>query len=304
MILGINGKIGSGKDTVGKIIQYLTLGEEFSKTNGDILADLEYNGYYANKSNFRIKKFADKLKDIVCMLLGCTREQLEDREFKEKELGEEWWYWENSFGKRINYLDNITYDSTVKDGLTSRKLVKLTPRLLLQLLGTECGRQIIHPNIWVNALMSEYKHYKKGIAYNLETDKNLFEYYLHKECKHCKKSYGGYKRQYLCMDCIEDDSIQFYPNWIITDMRFPNELEAVKKKNGIAIRVNRKSFKWIDPDEYEIQTGKKVERVAEHESEKALNDAEFDYTIENDGTLLELVEKVRKILIKEKIINE
>ena len=238
------------------------------------------------------------------MLLGCTREQLEDREFKEKELGEEWWYWENSFGKRINYLDNITYDSTVKDGLTSRKLVKLTPRLLLQLLGTECGRQIIHPNIWVNALMSEYKHYKKGIAYNLETDKNLFEYYLHKECKHCKKSYGGYKRQYLCMDCIEDDSIQFYPNWIITDMRFPNELEAVKKKNGITIRVNRKSFKWIDPDEYEIQTGKKVERVAEHESEKALNDAEFDYTIENDGTLLELVEKVRKILIKEKIINE
>ena len=35
-------------------------------------------------------------------------------------------------------------------------LVKLTPRKLLQLLGTDCGRDIIHPNIWVNALFADY----------------------------------------------------------------------------------------------------------------------------------------------------
>ena len=33
-------------------------------------------------TNSEIKKFADKLKDIVCLLIGCTREQLEDQEFK------------------------------------------------------------------------------------------------------------------------------------------------------------------------------------------------------------------------------
>lgn len=33
-------------------------------------------------SEYKIKKFADKLKDIVCILIGCTREQLEDSKFK------------------------------------------------------------------------------------------------------------------------------------------------------------------------------------------------------------------------------
>jgi hypothetical protein len=29
----------------------------------------------------------------------------------------------------------------------------LPPRLLMQLIGTDCGRDIIHPNIWLNATM-------------------------------------------------------------------------------------------------------------------------------------------------------
>lgn len=33
-------------------------------------------------------------------------------------------------------------------------------------------------------------------------------------------------------------------------------------------------------------------------SEKALDNAEFDYIINNDGTLQELIDKVREILIK------
>ena len=31
-----------------------------------------------------------------------------------------------------------------------------------------------------------------------------------------------------------------YPNWIITDVRFPNEADAIKGRGGIIIRVNRK----------------------------------------------------------------
>lgn len=88
---------------------------------------------------------------------------------------------------------------------------------------------------------------------------------------------------------------------IITDTRFENELKAVEDKQGITIRINRKP--WINVDEYEVATDKKVERVVEHESETALDNAEFDYTIDNDGTLLELVGKVREILIEQKILK-
>ena len=66
MIIGVSGHMNSGKDLVGLIIQHLT------------------------DSNWKIKKFADKLKDIVCLLIGCTREQLEDRKFKETPLSSEW----------------------------------------------------------------------------------------------------------------------------------------------------------------------------------------------------------------------
>jgi len=124
-IIAINGKIGSGKDLTGKIIQILTCFPKIS--NERLIKDL--NKSYDNY-NFQIKKFADKLKDNLCSLLACTRIQLEDREFKEKELTEEWWYWEtnNVFGK-INYLDN----KDLFQSIPLAKLIKPTPRILLQL---------------------------------------------------------------------------------------------------------------------------------------------------------------------------
>ena len=79
---------------------------------------------------------------------------------------------------------------------------------------------------------------------------------------------------------------------IITDVRFPNELEAIKKRNGITIRINRDLVE---------RTGKLIPGP-EHISETALDDAKFDYVIENNGTIEELIEQVKKILIKEEII--
>lgn len=276
-IIGVSGKIGSGKDTVGKIIQYLTTPtihrfstiEQFLVENDDKL--YLYEGY---TTQWQIKKFADKLKDIVCLLLGCSREQLEDREFKNKELGEEWWkiklkekhhhnWYFIPYTK--NYNLNRFYDA---------EIVKTTPRLLLQLLGTDCGRNIIHPNVWVNSLMAEY----------------------FRPCK-------DYSNKTKCMCYRESDNTtnceSDIPNWIITDMRFPNELETVKTKGGISIRVNR-------PDYIEnVHTGKqfpvKVHR-GNHESETALDKAKFDYTIENSGTIEELIEKVKNIMKKENLL--
>jgi uncharacterized protein YjhX (UPF0386 family) len=293
-IIAINGKIGSGKDTVGRIIQYLCWDVDGTETFEKFLQvykeidKLTYQNIASKQlGGWQIKKFAGKLKDIVCLLIGCTREQLEDREFKEKELGGEWdkyWlreHWINDeyaecttnvyfnsqeemqeYCSRMNHTDNTCSQvSTVQ---------KMTASLLLQLLGTECGRNIIHPNIWVNALFADYKE-------------NI-----------------GYDKIFKKED-IENNNNWKYPSWIITDMRFPNELKAIKDRSGITIRVNRdvREFKeYFNGKEWL----KKPMPNDIHLSEIALDNAEFDYKIENNGTIEELIEKVKEILIKEKLI--
>ena len=238
-LIGVNGKIGSGKDTVGKIIQYLTLGEEFAKTNADVVADLEHDGYCANKSKFEIKKFAGKLKQIGSMLSGVPVEKFEDQEFKKLDMSPEW-------------------------GMTYREF--------LQRLGTEAMRDGLHTNVWVNALFADYK----------PTESNWNDSLL----KHKPEN-------------------MFYPNWIITDMRFPNEMEAVKEKAGITIRVVRQT-KEQGLKLAAVRLGKLNATMQDiinvHPSETALDDAKFDYEIINDGSIEDLVEKVREILIKENII--
>jgi hypothetical protein len=66
-LIGISGKIGSGKDTVAAIIQELY-------------------------PQYEVKKFAGKLKDIASILTGIPVEKFEDQEFKKTDLGKEWSY--------------------------------------------------------------------------------------------------------------------------------------------------------------------------------------------------------------------
>lgn len=260
-----------GKDTVGKILQFLSLPPEFAKKNGDVLADMEYEWYCANKSSYQIKKYAGKLKDIACLLIGCTREQLEDREFKETELGEEWWLLESQDEDKayISYLDNIELSNH-----PIWKIIKITPRKLLQLLGTEAGREIIHPNIWVNALFADYKVIKRDFK-----DGN----YIGGSCVDCGKLIGVScaKRQPWCLTCSKKED---KPNWIITDVRFPNEAKAIKDRGGIVIRVNR----------YD-ENGMPYKTLNNHPSETALDDYEFDITIDNNGTIEDLIEKFKSL---------
>lgn len=241
MIIGISGKMQSGKDTVSDIIQFLLTstkfeGLEFKNKNftySSFLGDVDTS--IATESGWKNVKFANKLKDCVCLILGCTRKQLEDPIFKETPLSEEWWYWKNKTG-------NSKFTPYNKEFIRTDHfdLVKLTPRLFMQLLGTDAGRDILHPNIWINATMVDYKPYTDGT----------------------------------------------YPNWIISDVRFPNEADAVKSKGGIMIRINRPGN----------DTGK-------HLSEIALDDYKnWKHVINNDGSIEELIDKVKEILIQEKIL--
>ena len=80
--------------------------------------------------------------------------------------------------------------------------------------------------------------------------------------------------------------------WVITDVRFPNEFKAIKEKGGIVIRVNRPGH------------GNSMKELAEaHPSETALDGHDFDYVIENDGNLEKLISKVKEILLTENIIK-
>ena len=133
--------------------------------------------------------------------------------------------------------------------------VMMRVRDFLQKLGTEAMRDGLHTNVWVNALFADYKK-DWGIESNLP----------HSEFLNLK-----------------------YPNWIITDMRFPNEMKAVVKRHGITIRVTRP-----------VKKSKNTPKL--HSSETALDKAKFDYEIINDGSMEKLVKKVRKILIKEELI--
>ena len=276
MIISISGYIGSGKDTVGNILQILIDLPHFSNK-----AVIEYLDKKDINYSYENKKFADKLKDIVCLLIGCTKEQLEDRDFKETSLGEEWTrysvangFWSHSDNNPSHKMMDSKqctkeeYEEEVKINWQTAYKTVYTPRLLLQHIGTELFRNQIIDGIWVNALMSEYKPKEELVG---TTPENI--------------QWG-----------------EVYPNWIITDTRFPNELQAVKDKGGINIRVNR-------PKERElilrnatsiIDTRKTLE--PEHKSETALDNATFDYTIENDGTLDELIDKIRDLLITLKLI--
>ena len=66
------------------------------------------------------------------------------------------------------------------------------------------------------------------------------------------------------------------PNWIISDLRFKNELQAIKDRGGITIRVNRLNSTNQNGHTYI----NKKDRT--HPSETALDDATFDYIIDNN----------------------
>lgn len=220
MVIGISGRLGSGKDTVGKIIQYLTAEDVGADCLKRIRAGLSIDGYH--NSSFENKKFAGKLKLIGSILSGVPVENFEDQDFKKLPMSLDW---------------------------------EMTYREFLQKLGTEAMRDGLHKNVWVNALFADYKWYTKE------------------------------------WDELGNETLGAYPDWLITDMRFPNELDAVILREGITIRVNRPVHALSEENN----------AVQLHPSETALDNSEFHYIIDNDGSFEDLMKKVEEILKIEKI---
>ncbi|MEU7643324.1 hypothetical protein [Streptomyces huasconensis] len=104
-------------------------------------------------------------------------------------------------------------------------------REYLQRCGTEAGRQVLGPDVWVDTLFRGFETWERPT--------------------------------------------------VITDVRFPNEAEAIKKRRGLVVQVVR-------PDEAPIPE-------SQHVSERALDDWPFDATVLNDGSEVQLGVRLRSL---------
>jgi hypothetical protein len=219
MIIGINGYSGSGKDTIGTIIQYLNCNNPDTPLE-EVLKDPLHNQWWLeDSSGWEVKKWAGKLKYIASLLTGIPQEKFEDQEFKKTELGPEW--------------DRQFY--TEGKGWQKRPMLI---REFLQILGTEGLRLGLHENTWVNALMTDYKSTWNDPDPIPQNDYTITyrENYGYTSLIH----YGGGSEAEVFNHEIID------PNWIITDTRFPNEAQAIKDAGGIVIRVDRPGVSAIN----------------------------------------------------------
>ena len=251
MIIGINGYSGSGKDTIGIIVQYLNCQDVKELTIEEAVKNYEaYQEWLEEQSGWEIRKFAGKLKDIASHLTGIDIEDFEDQDFKKTNLGREWW-------------------TTCDEGWQP-----MTVREFLQKLGTDALRNGLHDNVWVNTLMPDYKpdvdvstyRYAKGYIDNRKPE------------DHEKKFPIGQMLEY--MEEVPN------PNWIITDTRFENEAEAIKKKGGIIIRVDRPGVKPIN----------------NHPSEIGLDKWDFDFKLVNNSDIFSLKQMVEQVLKYNKLL--
>ena len=172
--------------------------------------------------NFEKLSFADKLKDGVSAVFGWDRQMLEGDNNDSRQWREEKdEFWSKETGKTI------------------------TPRLILQLFGTDCMRNGYFDGIWVSLVKQKIIDYPNK-------------------------------------------------NWVIPDVRFPNEVKMIQDVNGQVWQVRRGELPgwFIDKRDNNIQP------LTIHASEWAWinKDETFNQIIHNDDSLKELVEKVKEII--------
>lgn len=119
-IIGVVGFKGSGKDTFSRQVEQL---------------------------GYKKFAFADTLKDVLSSVFGWERSLLEgetDESRIWREIPDEWWE------DKLNWHD--------EDNLTLRHLFpRFTPRVAMQLVGTDLFRKHFNDNIWILSLENKLK---------------------------------------------------------------------------------------------------------------------------------------------------
>ena len=167
-LIGISGKMGHGKDLLARIIQIMTHHVNLSDVQVKILVDAGY----PTGTKYQVKKFADNLKQCASLLTSIPVANFEDQEFKKTYLGPEWNYWtvsvidngklkmeQGRYKSKEEAEENAKYLLEVYGTFRMEYVVgmrQMTVRQLLQELGTDAVREHLHPNSWVNSLLSSY----------------------------------------------------------------------------------------------------------------------------------------------------
>lgn len=187
--------------------------------------------------------FANPLKDSVSLIFDWDRKMLEgdtDESRKWREEKDE--YWSKVIGRTI------------------------TPRLALQLFGTECIRDVFHQNVWSASLISRIsKHPDKDFVVTDTRFRN--------EIKAIRDAGGIVIRVKRGEDPVWFDAMIAYNNGS-EDVTLQRTIEQMKD-GGLIPHVSETD--WIG--------------------------ARVDYEIENNGTLEELYCKVEEILLDQIGVN-
>lgn len=70
-------------------------------------------------------------------------------------------------------------------------------------------------------------------------------------------------------------------NVVVTDVRFPNEFDAIKERGGYVVRITRDG----------------VGPANAHPSETALDGFDFDFVLDNNGTIAELHHRIANVAL-------
>lgn len=183
--------------------------------------------------------FADTLKDITSILFSWDRGMLEGKTDASREWREEVsTYWSKELG-----------------------IKNFTPRMALQVLGTEVFRNQFHEDIWVKVL--------KNKIINTNSDIVITDVRFPNEANMIKELGGN------IVQVIRGE----LPEWWKTAIKYNKEEEHYCKDDDKGF-VDENGKLWIvHPSEYELA-----------------GVIEPDYVIHNDGTLDELHEKVDEMI--------
>lgn len=270
MIVGINGKIHSGKDTVAKIWTLLALGCYPDDIECILTEAITYPKSGVGYPLWETKRFADKLKETIALWLGVPRSLLEDDKFKDSLLEEEWQVYtilhnSHNIGEPIYFS---TKEEAIEYCVKSRKRYPAvaykrsirTVRWLLQHIGTQLFRNRLHENVHVNGLFVDYHEDKKWIVPDMRFPNEL------ERVIRLKGVTIKVKRFFR---------LRFPEYGHLEEARFPYDIPRAL---------------------YDVNEGLWHKLV--HESETGLDNYTLNYTIENNSTLGNLIVKVNSILIK------
>ena len=113
-----------------------------------------------------------------------------------------------------------------------------------------------------------------------------------------KKFYDG-----IWLSSLENRLLTAKHNTVISDVRFPNEVELIRRSNGILICVERGEQPEWQFTATQANRGESNSRIIMqtkysdvHESEWAWSGTETDYTIDNNSSYSKLYKQVDKII--------